>query len=106
MAVSVVFFPPISTMQGLSAAPIRSTPPRARQRSSAMSKSRYLKLVEPRLATRIFMVNRRVHAANASAGEVAGLTDERFKQTFGRPRDHVAADELADLLGGLRAGFY
>src|SRR6266850_900259 len=34
--------------------PIRSTPPRASTRSSAMSNRRYLKLVLPRLATRIF----------------------------------------------------
>src|SRR4029079_19377279 len=50
------FLPPISTKQGLSGEPIRSTPPRASCRSSAISNSRYLKLVEPRLATRIFMV--------------------------------------------------
>ena len=31
-----------------------------------------------------------------------GLANERFDQPFGRPRDDVAADELADLLGGLR----
>ena len=39
-----------------SAEPIRSTPPRASSVSSAMSNRRYLKLVLPRLATRIFMV--------------------------------------------------
>ena len=36
--------------------PMRSIPPRASCRSSVMSNKRYLKLVEPRLATRIFMV--------------------------------------------------
>ena len=39
--------PPISTVQRLSDEPIRSMPPRASWRSSVMSNSRYLKLVEP-----------------------------------------------------------
>ena len=33
------------------------------------------------------------------------LTNERFQQPFGRPGNHVAADEFADLLSGLRARF-
>ena len=48
---------PISTTQRLSGDPIRSIAPRANWRSSAMSYKRYLKLVEPRLATSIFMAS-------------------------------------------------
>ena len=56
------FCPPISAKVRLSAAPIRSTPPRASCRSSVISINRYLKLVDPRLATRIFMECRfRIH---------------------------------------------
>src|SRR5206468_8088364 len=92
---SSVFFPSISTKHGLSAEPIRSTPPRASCRSSAISNSRYLKLVEPRLATRIFMTGRWARV----------LSQKRLEQPLGRPCNHVAADKLASLLGRLRARF-
>src|SRR5437764_14138381 len=48
---------PLSTKQRDSAEPIRSTPPRASTRSSVISNRRYLKLVLPRFATRIFMAS-------------------------------------------------
>src|SRR4051794_35454990 len=67
------------------AAPIRSTAPRASRVSAPPSRSyrRYLKLVLPRLATRIFMSASRPPA-------------ERADDRVARPRDHVRGLQLAD----------
>lgn len=40
-----------------------------------------------------------------SCFEFSPLVHKRFDQAFGRARDDMAADEFADLLGGLSAGF-
>src|SRR5262249_30273011 len=53
------FLSPACTKQRDSGEPIRSTPPRASSFSPAMSNKRYLKLVLPRLATRIFIASLR-----------------------------------------------
>src|SRR2546423_13573939 len=71
-----------------------------------MSNSRYLKLVEPRLATRIFMSLAAASTRRSTAPAWSpALTEKRLEQPFGRTGNHVAADQLARLLGGLGAGF-
>src|SRR5438477_3794584 len=90
--------PAISTKQRLSGEPIRSVPPRASCRSSRMSNRRYLKLVEPRLATRMFI-------ANVPFPCRYGRLQVRLNQSVGGARNHMAGHELADLRGRGRAGF-
>src|SRR5262249_43529008 len=84
---------------------MRSTPPRASTPSSVMSNRRYLKLVLPRFATRIFMT---LPGPRRLADSPAGLwlLQEGFEHGFFRPRDDVGADQLAIRLGGLGAGVH
>src|SRR5262245_16160243 len=111
---------PAFTVHGDLSAPIRSTPPRASSRSSAMSNRRYLKLVLPRLATRIFMSadcgvrNAELEIRNGEHGSIPhfalriprSLFQDRFQHCLFRPRDHVRADQVAVLGGGLGASVH
>src|SRR5262245_37648480 len=74
---------------------MRSTPPRASTRSYVMSNRRYLKLVLPRLATRIFMTPFRQDALT---------TQRRDEDRFFPSGDHMRADQFAISAGGLTAG--
>src|SRR5438132_5333569 len=83
---------------------MRSTPPRASTRSSAMSKRRYLKLVLPKLATRIFMMHS-VESRLCDPPLNAQLpSEERIQHRFFRSRNHVSADELSIGAGCLSSG--
>src|SRR5262245_3118242 len=74
---------------------MRSTPPRASTFSSVMSKRRYLKLVLPRLATRIFISLRSCKWLFAK---------ENVEYGFFGTRNDVGADEFAVLTGRRAAG--
>src|SRR5438132_4353489 len=85
---------------------MRSTPPRASTRSSAMSKRRYLKLVLPKLATRIFMMHS-VESRVCDPPLNAQLpSEERIQHRFFRSRNHMSADELSIGAGCLSAGVH
>src|SRR5687767_12861610 len=86
--------PPTSTKHLPSAAPIRSTPPRASTFSLVMSNKRYLKLVLPRLATRTFIAARFSRL----------LAEEDRHHVLFRTGDDVGADQLAVLAGRRGAG--
>src|SRR5207302_6644358 len=82
--------------------PIRSTPPRASTRSSVMSNRRYLKLVLPRLATRIFtmgFLSCRLRLCTPRAS----LAEERVDDIALRARDDVRGNQLAVGAGRLGA---
>ena len=67
---------PICSVQRLSGDPIRSMPPRASCRPASMSNSRCLKLVEPRLATSIFMESLRRSALHLPWQSSCGIDAE------------------------------
>src|SRR5438270_12920234 len=91
---------------------MRSTPPRASTFSVVMSNRRYLKLVLPRFATRIFMVVlgawslvlSNAAARNQDPSTKFLFSKKRFQDGVVRAWDDVSADQLAVLAGGLGAG--
>src|SRR5690606_6754400 len=95
-------------------------PPRASCRSPFISNKRYLKLVEPRLATSIFILRSFSPSRHPTEGRARALglpqrasrvacanplAQVSLNQSLGRTRDDMAGGKFANLLGCAGAGF-